>query len=207
MRLAEDVPSISQQFKRVEQVGWQAVSVVFAKRLFRVIRIESELTNGDNLVQQFQNTCLPMTPWYGEPSRSVFLNRSASSRSLCASCLHIGLGLVCQTISGSLHVSSILLRSLKRPSSVSPIQSTSETTHDTISEVYLVEQDEFCRLYPKGVHIFSFALVLPASTAPFTDCEYGTVSHRIVAIAKGDGFSNSNVETSVPIFLVINPAP
>lgn len=81
-----------------------------------------------------------------------------------------------------------------------------EATQGTIAEVYLQSsKDE--RMYEKGEHIFSFTLVIPSSTAPFERCAHGRIIHTLTAVAQGEGMTGSNVETSVPIYLIANPAP
>lgn len=82
-----------------------------------------------------------------------------------------------------------------------------ESGQTTVSEVSLLETDGTNRVWVKGEHSFLFTLVIPSSTAPFQRCEFGSIEHKIVAVAEGDGFANTNVTAEVPIFLAANPAP
>ncbi|KAF8311380.1 hypothetical protein DL93DRAFT_2169082 [Clavulina sp. PMI_390] len=62
------------------------------------------------------------------------------------------------------------------------------------------------RLYDKGEHLFSFALIIPSSSATFDKSDYGRILHTVNAIALGEGIAGSNVKTSIPIYLIGNPA-
>ncbi|KAF8311386.1 hypothetical protein DL93DRAFT_2169088 [Clavulina sp. PMI_390] len=80
------------------------------------------------------------------------------------------------------------------------------------SQVPLVEvqlqssKDE--RLYEKGEHVFSFALIVPSSSPTFDRSSYGRIIHTVNAVAFGEGLTGgSNIEASVPVYLVANPAP
>lgn len=60
-------------------------------------------------------------------------------------------------------------------------------------------------MYPKGEHILAFSIVVPSSTAPYESSIYGTIQHKIVAVAKYE--DSFKVETAVPFHLAVNPAP
>lgn len=73
---------------------------------------------------------------------------------------------------------------------------------DTISEVSLSD-DSAGRVYVKGEHVLMFVLVVPSSTAPYTQSKFGRIQHKIVAVAQCGG---SKTETSIPLWVSVNPA-
>lgn len=77
----------------------------------------------------------------------------------------------------------------------------------TIASVDIQEELGPDRLYPKGKHCFAFTLVIPSSTAPSERSEHGSIEHKIVALAEGDGLKSPDVEASVPVCLAVNLAP
>ncbi|KAF8311379.1 hypothetical protein DL93DRAFT_2083370 [Clavulina sp. PMI_390] len=81
-----------------------------------------------------------------------------------------------------------------------------ETSEETLAELELQSSRED-RVYDKGEHAFSFVLIVPSSSAPFERCVHGRIFHTLEAVVQGEGRMGSNIEASVPIYLVANPAP
>ncbi|KAF8311381.1 hypothetical protein DL93DRAFT_2098870 [Clavulina sp. PMI_390] len=70
-----------------------------------------------------------------------------------------------------------------------------------------IQTSEEERLYDKGEHLFSFALIAPSSSATFDKSVYGRILHTVNAKVQGEGMIGSSIEANVPVYLVTNPAP
>jgi hypothetical protein len=75
-----------------------------------------------------------------------------------------------------------------------------------VSEAHFQGDAAEC-LYQRGKHAFLFTIVVPSSTPPSERGAHGRVDYKLHAVAQGDSMLNGNIETSVPVFLIANPAP
>ncbi|KAF8311385.1 hypothetical protein DL93DRAFT_2083376 [Clavulina sp. PMI_390] len=82
-----------------------------------------------------------------------------------------------------------------------------ETSEVSLVEVQLQSpKDE--KLYEKGEHRFSFALIVPSSSATYDRSAHGKIRHSVKAVAFSEGLTGgSNIDARTPIYLIANPAP
>lgn len=71
----------------------------------------------------------------------------------------------------------------------------------------MLQDESLERVYVSGDHTFMFSVIIPSSTAPYERGEYGWIEHKLVATARGEGVFKPNIESSLPILLIANPAP
>ncbi|KAF8311384.1 hypothetical protein DL93DRAFT_2083373 [Clavulina sp. PMI_390] len=63
------------------------------------------------------------------------------------------------------------------------------------------------KVYDKGEHLFSFTLIVAATSSTFDKSVYSRIIHTVDAVAEGEGLAGWNIKGSTPICLIANPAP